>query len=560
MSPARSEESLVGAERGDAAVARARSRGPRHPYRAVAVILTFGIALTAFATWSAARVDENTEERLLQGQSRQAAAVLSNAALVIQQPMKAALDVQAFTEPGSSASVFERGMSMNVGADDADFATASLWHQEQGRISRVAAVGPSPGIDGSSPEGQAFLERALKSPTSVVERVVVGEQHRFAFALGDSATGDVVYAERSIPADRRSRVDRDSAFADLNYAIYLGKGTDLADLSTADVDPADLPLKGLTQKTEVPFSDTVLTLVTSPRRHLGSSLSQNLPIILAVGGLLLTVISVLVARRLVRARSEAEYVTETITALYQRDDIVYAEQRALFVRLQRALLPQVNPDIPRLEIASEYVAGAQGVDIGGDWYSVIGVDEERFAFVVGDVSGHGVDAVAVMAHARFTLRAYLVDGDTPQEALEKCSRQFDIAIDDHMITVVAGIGNWRTGEIVLANAGHPPPLLVTADGVDYVPIPVGPPLGVGPSSYKPQTFTLTEGSALIAYTDGLIERRTEDIDTGMQRLVDVVAPIAQEPLEALVAQVLTALRDDDAADDIAVLALRRLGS
>ena len=558
MSPA--EDGFTDASAGSSAAARARNRGPRHPYRAVAVIVAIGIALTVLFSWSAARVDENTEERLLQGQSRQAAAVLSTAALVIQQPMKSALDVQAFTEPDNSGSVFERGMGMNVGGDDAEFVTASLWHQEDGRISRVATVGPSPGIDGSSPDGQAFLDRALKGPTSVVERVVVGEQHRFAFALADSATGYVVYAERSIPADRRSRVDRDSAFADLNYAIYLGKGTELADLSTTDVDPADLPLKGITNQAEVPFSDTVLTLVTSPRRHLGSSLSQNLPIILAVGGLLLTVISALVARRLVRARSEAENATETITALYQRDDVVYEEQRALFVRLQRALLPQVNPDIPRIEIASEYVAGAQGVDIGGDWFSVIGVDEERFAFVVGDVSGHGVDAVAVMAHARFTLRAYLVDGSSPQDALEKCSRQFDIAIDDHMITAIAGIGNWRTGEIVLANAGHPPPLLVTADGADYVPIPVGPPLGIGPSSYRPLTFTLSEGSTLFAYTDGLIERRTEGIDTGMQRLVDVVAPIAHEPLEALVAQVLTSLRDDDAADDIAILALRRLGS
>jgi len=526
----------------------------------VAVIVAIGIALTVLFSWSAARVDENTEERLLQGQSRQAAAVLSTAALVIQQPMKSALDVQAFTEPDNSASVFERGMGMNVGGDEAEFVTASLWHQEEGTFSSVASVGPSPGIDGSSPEGQAFLERALKGPTSVVERVVVGEQHRFAFALADSATGYVVYAERSIPANRRSRVDRDSAFADLNYAIYLGKGTELDDLSTTDVEPADLPLKGITNKTEVPFSDTVLTLVTSPRQHLGSSLSQNLPVILGIGGLLLTVISALVARQLVRARSEAEYVTETITALYQRDDIMYEQQRALFVRLQRALLPQVNPDIPQLEIASEYVAGAQGVDIGGDWYSVIGVDDDRFAFVVGDVSGHGVDAVAVMAHARFTLRAYLVDGDSPQRALEKCSRQFDIAVDDHMITAVAGIGNWRTGEIVLANAGHPPPLLVTADQADYVTIPVGPPLGVGPSSYEPLTFTLPEGATLIAYTDGLIERRTEDIDTGMRRLIDVVTPIAQDPLEDLMTQVLTSLRDDDAADDIAVLALRRVSS
>ena len=559
MSSAPSEDGFIGPGSRDAAAARAGNRGPRYPVRVIAIIGIFGIALTVLATWGAARFDHNTEERLLQVQTRQAAAVLSTSSLVIQQPMKAALDVQAFAGR-SSAAVFERGMGAVVGTEDDQFVSASLWHRDGERIRSVAAEGARQGIDGNSPEGQAFLDRALKSTTSVVERVVVGEQIRLAFALANPETGHVVYAERAVPANRRSRVDQDAAFADLNYAIYLGEGTDMADLSTTDVDPADLPLKGLTYRTEVPFADTKLTVVMSPRRQLGSALSQRLPIILGVGGLLLTIIAALMARQLVRARSEAENNTETITDLFQRVDLLYEEQRDLFVRLQRALLPQVIPDVPRMEIASRYVAGAQGVDIGGDWYSVIGVDDDRFAFVVGDVSGHGVDAVAVMAHARFTLRAYLVDGNSPQQALEKCSRQFDISIDDHMITAIAGIGNWRTGEIVMTNAGHPPPLLVTADQVDYFSLPVGRPLGVGPSSYEPATFTMAEGSALILYTDGLIERRTEDIDTGMRRLVDVVAPIAQDPLEALVDQVLTSLRDADAADDIAVLALRRLSS
>ena len=559
MSSAPSEDGFIGPGSRDAAAARAGNRGPKYPVRAIALIGTFGIALTVLSTWGAARFDHNTEERLLQVQTRQAAAVLSTASLVIQQPMKAALDVQAFAGRGS-ASVFERGMGAVVGTGDDQFVSASLWHRDQGRIRSVATEGARQGIDGNSPEGQAFLGRALKSPTSVVERVVVGEQIRLAFALANLETGHVVYAERAVPANRRSRVDQDAAFADLHYAIYLGEGTDMADLSTTDVDPADLPLKGLTYRTEVPFADTKLTVVMSPRRHLGSALSQRLPVILGIGGLLLTIIAALIARQLVRARSEAENNTETITDLFQRVDLLYEEQRDLFVRLQRALLPQVIPAIPQIEIASRYVAGAQGVDIGGDWYSVIGVDEDRFAFVVGDVSGHGVDAVAVMAHARFTLRAYLVDGNSPQQALEKCSRQFDISIDDHMITAIAGIGNWRTGEIVMTNAGHPPPLVVTADQVDYFPLPVGRPLGVGPSSYEPATFTLDGGSTVILYTDGLIERRTEDIDIGMRRLVDVVAPIAQDPLEALVDQVLTSLRDENAADDIAVLALRRLSS
>ena len=559
MSSAPSENGFIGPGRRDAAAARAGNRGPKYPVRAIALIGIFGIALTVLSTWGAIRFDESTERRLLQVQTRQVAAVLSTAALVTQQPLTAALDVQAFAGK-DSASVFERGMGADVGNGDNQYVSASLWRQEEGGLRSVAAVGVSQGIDGRSPEGQAFFGRALKSPTAVVERVVVGEQVRIAFALADPETGHVVYAERAIPANRRSRQDRDSAFTDLHYAIYLGKRTGPDDLSTTDVDPADLPMKGVTYRTEVPFGDTVLTLVTSPSHHLGSPLSQRLPLVLGVGGLLLTIISALVVRQLVRARREAENNTETITDLFQRVDLLYEEQRDLFVRLQRALLPQLIPAIPQIEIASRYVAGAQGVDIGGDWYSVIGVDEDRFAFVVGDVSGHGVDAVAVMAHARFTLRAYLVDGNSPQQALEKCSRQFDIAIDDHMITAIAGIGNWRTGEIVMTNAGHPPPLLVTADQVDYFSLPVGRPLGVGPSSYEPAMFTLAEGSTLILYTDGLIERRTEDIDIGMRRLVDVVAPIAQDPLEALVNQVLTSMRDEKAADDIAVLALRRLSA
>jgi serine phosphatase RsbU (regulator of sigma subunit) len=559
MSSAPSEDGFIGSESRDAGAARTRNRGPTHPTRAVAIIGAFGILLTVLSTWSAVRFDESTEKRLLEVQSRQVAAVLSTAALVIQQPLTAALDVQAFAGE-DSASVFERGMGADVGNGDNQYVSASLWHQEAGRIRSVAAVGVSQGIDGSGPEGQALFARALRSSSAVVERVVVGEQVRIAFALANPETGHVVYAERAVPANRRSRQDRNSAFADLHYAIYLGEKTSLADLSTTDVDPADLPMKGVTYRTEVPFGDTVLTLVTSPSHHLGSPLSQRLPLILGVGGLLLTIIAALIARQLVRARSEAESSTETITDLFQRVDLLYEEQRDLFVRLQRALLPQVIPDIPQVEIASKYVAGAQGVDIGGDWYSVIGVDEDRFAFVVGDVSGHGVDAVAVMAHARFTLRAYLVDGNSPQQALEKCSRQFDIAIDDHMITTIAGIGNWRTGEIVLANAGHPPPLLVTDGNADYVSLPVGRPLGVGPSSYEPATFTMPTDSTMILYTDGLIERRTEDIDTGMRRLADVVAPIAQDPLGDLVDQVLTSLRDENAVDDIAVLALRRLSS
>ncbi len=536
------------------------ARDQRHPVRAVAVVVAFGIILTLLSTWGVARVDTKTEERLLEGQTRQAASVLSTAILIIEQPLKSMLDVQALTGRDDEAELFERGFEPNVGPENRTFVSASLWRRDGNRLDRIASLGSAAGMDGTGPVGQAFLTRSLSATTTVVDRIMVGERQRIAYARGDQASGYVLYAERALPANRRAPVDSDSSFADLDYAIYIGERTTAANLSTTSVRPSDLPLSGKTSRTEVPFGDTVLTLVTSPKSHLGSPLSQRLPIILALGGLLLTFLSALIVRRLVRARSEAENNTATITTLYERVDNLYEEQRALFVRLQRALLPQVNPDIPQIEIASRYVAGAQGVDIGGDWYSVIAVDKDRFAFVVGDVSGHGIDAVAVMAHARFTLRAYLVDGDSPDVALEKCSRQFDITVDDHMITAMVGVGNWRTGEFVLANAGHPPPLVIENGTVDYVQTLVGPPLGIGPSAYKSVTVTLSPTNTLIFYTDGLIERRAEDIDAGMRRLADVVEPVSDRPLEDLVDHTLNSLRDDDAADDIAVLALRRLSS
>jgi serine phosphatase RsbU (regulator of sigma subunit) len=165
-----------------------------------------------------------------------------------------------------------------------------------------------------------------------------------------------------------------------------------------------------------------------------------------------------------------------------------------------------------------------------------------------------------MARARFTLRAYLVDGDSPEVALAKSSRQFDITNDGHIITAVVGVGNWRTGELTIANAGHPMPLLLGAGDPQFLSIPVGPPLGTGVSTYGSAQFAMPEGSTLLLYTDGLIERRAEAIDEGMSRLVDVASPLVAQTPTTLVSGVVSSMRDHDADDDVAVLALRRVMS
>ena len=274
------------------------------PTRLVGGICVVGLLLTGLAAGAAARVDRNSEQDLLEGQTEQAALVLSTAIFAIEQPLAATLDALEPVPAREDAASFDRLFTREVGADKM-FVSASLWQQDGRGFSRVTSLGVRPALREGA-EARDFLGRALSADTEVIELVEVGGQSRIAYAMGRADSGTVLYAERVIPEDRRAAVDEDSAFADLDYAIYLGPDQDLADLTTTSVDPADLPLEGVTHATEIPFGDTVLTFTTSPRRHLGSSLGQWLPLVLLASGLLLTLIAALVALKLVRSRSRAE--------------------------------------------------------------------------------------------------------------------------------------------------------------------------------------------------------------------------------------------------------------
>jgi serine phosphatase RsbU (regulator of sigma subunit) len=536
-----------------------RRRPERRPELAFAAIALLGLVATALGVVLAVRTDRSNERRLLQVQTEQAATVLASATSSIQEPMASALDVAASVLPWRRREVFKQRFVRSVGPDRT-FQVGALWSRGPGGFTEVAAIGGQAGAAPASQRARDLLARALSSGTMAVHWAIEGRQTRISFALADPVSGFVVYTERVLPAGRRVPVDPGTGFAGLDYAIYLGDAAMPANLATTDVDPSSLPLTGLTFSTTVPFGDSTLTLVTRPRDHLGSDLGRLLPWLVGFGVPLLTALALALARQVLLSRERAEADTRTITTLFRRVDKLYGEQRELSVRLQRALLPRTIPTLPGFEVAAAYVAGAQGIDIGGDWYSVIGFGDDRFAFVVGDVSGHGIDTVAEMARARFTVRAYLVDGDSPQVALEKCSHQFDITTDGHMVTVVAGVGSWRTGELVIASAGHPPPLLLSPDGsTEFVPVEAGGPLGVGPGTYQAATVTLTPGATLLCYTDGLVERRTEDIDAGFARLARAAASdeLRSGPLEPFLGGLLETMRDPERHDDIAVLALRR---
>jgi serine phosphatase RsbU (regulator of sigma subunit) len=485
-------------------------------------------------------------------QTRQAGDVVASAIMSIENPLETALQVASVD--GGDALRFRRFMAPFTGPRG-EFVSASLWERSGGSVRVLASIGAPAELAPGSNAARRFVADAFHTTTVAVIGLPGSSLQRIGYALAaHSGPALVVYAERAIPADRQVPVERGSAFADLNYATYLGTHAWPSELATTDVSPGDLPLGGYTFHESIPFGDTTLTLVASARGQLGGSLGEELPWIFVIGGVVLTLSMAGLAEQLARRRQEAERSTRTLSRLNAQLDALYAEQRTIAETLQHALLPRSNPSIPNLEVETRYVAGAGGVDIGGDWYSVVLLDDRRFAFVVGDVSGRGISAATIMARLRFTVRAYLLEGHPPHVVLEMCSRQLDIQADGHFATVLIGIGEVDSRRITIANAGHLQPLIVLGETARFADCPAGLPLGVSPTTYTSSTFVMPPGAMLLAFTDGLVERRGEGIDVGLQRLAEAATELTLD-LDALLGRLTSDLLEH-AADDVAVLAFR----
>jgi serine phosphatase RsbU (regulator of sigma subunit)/anti-sigma regulatory factor (Ser/Thr protein kinase) len=230
--------------------------------------------------------------------------------------------------------------------------------------------------------------------------------------------------------------------------------------------------------------------------------------------------------------------------------LVAARERAIARDLQASLLPAEDFDTDHLDIATYYRAGAEGTDVGGDWYDVIDLGPGRTALVIGDVMGRGVQAAAVMGQLRAAVRAYARLELAPNVVLGLLDETVRELAGDRIATCVYAVYDPAEQTLTYANAGHPPPLL-TRPGDPARSLPgVGAPLGAGRSWPTVQTVTLAVGATLTLYTDGLVERRESDIDQGIARVMDVLesstAPVDTVP-DHLVTQLVPTLPDDDVA-------------
>lgn len=238
------------------------------------------------------------------------------------------------------------------------------------------------------------------------------------------------------------------------------------------------------------------------------------------------------------------------------------EQRARALRLQQALLGRV--DLADLELSASYTPAQRGELSGGDWYDVIRLDDDRYALVVGDVVGHDIEASATMGQLRAVIRAYALIEEQPDTVLRQTDTIAQTIEAANCTTLSYAVFDSRTGLVQYTSAGHPPPLVIGADGSTRLLTGGRRPALATFDDGRPHrdSTMLNDGDVLVLYTDGLIERRTETLDVGLDRLQAVAAELggtanAHASLETLVGSLVSTLTaDSDHRDDVCVLAVR----
>jgi len=230
--------------------------------------------------------------------------------------------------------------------------------------------------------------------------------------------------------------------------------------------------------------------------------------------------------------------------------------RSAVLELQRALLSEPGRPHPNLDLATRYLPAGGSTLVGGDWFETVRLHFGRTLLVVGDVMGHGLDAAVDMNAYRSMLR-YVASTDLPPH---RVLRRLDAAVAEdgtrRPATCLLAQMDPARGSASFAVAGHLPPVLFARDGTgELLHLPVGPPLGTGVGGYKATTHSLTTEDTLVMFTDGLVERRGEDIDESLGRLAALRMPPGAN-VDDLVDEVLLKLDARHAEDDVAVLAAR----
>ena len=523
----------------------------RRPSPVAVVTLVTGLLVTAALAVTTLLLYDRNEDRLLGLRAREVGLLLATSTAQKQSQLASAAELAKATN-GNGAR-FRALVETEVGPGR-QFSSESLWPLGMASPRPALVVGTTPQL--SSTAAAALFALAAKTHKMSVTGLLRAPRPGIGYAYTATADGHgfVAYAETELPASRRSRLESNTAFSDLDYAIYLGRSATPANLLVTSL--RHLPITTRHASSVAPLGDEALTLVVTPRGSLGGTFFQVLPWIVGFLGLLLSLTAALVADRLVRGRQRAEQLAGVLDRLAGETEHMYDEQRSIAQTLQHALLPETLPKVRGLNVSARYVSAGAGVEVGGDWYDLVAAGERRALLVIGDVSGHGLRAATTMASLRHATLAYAAHDPHPAAILERLSRYVNSSRHNYFATVLCVLIDVDGHRLSVASAGHLPPLLLGEDGAHYVELTASAPIGAaGETGYEEASVAVSPRTTLVAFTDGLVERRAEVIDVGLERLRDAAAK-AGLGLEELIATLPGQLASDGHHDDTAIVGIQ----
>jgi serine phosphatase RsbU (regulator of sigma subunit) len=524
----------------------------RPSWVAVAALLT-GLIVTGALVLTSVAVYNRNERRLLNLRVRELSLVLAATAPLTQTPLASAAELANAT--GGNAQKFRAFMAPYVGPGR-QFRSVSLWPLRSPHLAPSTVLGETPVLASMPERAEGFFRHSTRpgvlNLTSFLQspRPALG----FDFSAPGNAHGFAVYAEKPLPANRRSKLEKNSAFSDLNYALYLGHSKRTSDVLVTSV--KHLPIEGRQASDVVPFGAGVFTVVVSANGSLGGAFFERLPWIIALMGLLLSLAAALMTDRLARRRRRAEQLAGVLDRVAAENREMYTEQRSIAQTLQHALLPDTLPELDGLQVGARYVPAASGIDVGGDWYDIVDVGDGRVLVMIGDVSGHGLRAATTMASLRHAALAYAAQDPDPSSLLARLSDFVNGGTHDYFATMLCVLVDVGAHRLTVASAGHLPPLLIDGDGGRFVDFDANVPIGVARKSpYLQSTVSVRPNTTLIAFTDGLVERRGEVLDVGLARLRAAATDTALA-LEDLLLELADGLASEGHHDDTAIVGIR----
>jgi serine phosphatase RsbU (regulator of sigma subunit) len=235
---------------------------------------------------------------------------------------------------------------------------------------------------------------------------------------------------------------------------------------------------------------------------------------------------------------------------------LHSELRDMALRLQQAVLPSELPTSPGWQAASRYLPAGRG-GAGGDFFDVLPLADGRVALFVGDVMGRGVEATSVMAQMRSAVRTLIAVDPAPEAVMQGLDKVFERWHVEQLVSLVYAVVDPEGDHVAVINAGHPAPVLLSGETGVHVEASETLILGAGGGHRSVVERPFLPGDTLLLFTDGLVERRHEDLDAGGRRLMEAARDLSGDDLDTRLERLVEALHDPSRDDDVAVLAFRR---